>query len=250
MDEENGLSGLLSGTDSISKGVFAFKRGTKRNASSSKGAKKKSKKKRSKSVSEEQDDEKLCQDIFGNNASGKFRQSLYESTWELLNDKLKAIQKDTFDKVLSDVLGFCKQKENDQDFIPTCSLVTGVNMPDHQDLFKLLSKNLKKSVSEHVACVRSSECTTLKNLVKRLTHQFYYACEETESDDEEDSDDQVEDSSTKKKSGKLLPTLTHLNLWYENQYPRQGKRPPLILILEDFEGFSSQVLRDLISNIE
>ena len=165
-----------------------------------------------------------------------------------MNEKLKAIQKETFDKVLSDVLGFC-QKERDADFIPTCSLVTGVNMPDHKDLFKLLSKSLKKSVSEHVACVRSSECTTLKTLVKRITYQFYHACDGPESDNDEDSDDEDEETS-KKKSAKFLPTLAHLSIWYENQHPRKSKRPPLVLILEDFEGFSSQVLRDLVSNIK
>ena len=247
MDEENGLNGLS--TDSISKGVFAFKRGTKRNQHSSNGTKKKSKKKRLKqSDSEDQLDEHLSQGIFGSSESGRFRQSLFQSTWTLLNEKLKAIQKETFDKVLSDVLGFC-QKERDADFIPTCSLVTGVNMPDHKDLFKLLSKSLKKSVSEHVACVRSSECTTLKTLVKRITYQFYHACDGPESDNDEDSDDEDEETS-KKKSAKFLPTLAHLSIWYENQHPRKSKRPPMVLILEDFEGFSSQVLRDLVSNIK
>ena len=52
---------------------------------------------------------------------------------------------------------------------------------------------------------------------------------------------------SKSKSSKFVPTLLNLSTWYYNQYSK--KKPPLIIVLEDFEGFSSQILQDLIANI-
>jgi hypothetical protein len=46
--EDTGLAGLSSNTESISKGVFAFRRGIKRNNTNQDAKKKKSRKKRSK----------------------------------------------------------------------------------------------------------------------------------------------------------------------------------------------------------
>ena len=73
-----------------------------------------------------------------------------------------------------------------------------------------------------------------------------------DSDGEETDDEEEEENQASKKTGnKFLPTLSHLKQWYDNQHSdKSGKRPPLILVLEDFEGFSSQVLRDLISNLK
>ena len=197
-------------------------------------------------MSEETD---LCHHIFGNSDNGRFRKELYETTWSRIEEKLKNLQKETFDKVLSQVLEFC-DKDHDKDFIPTCSLVTGVNLPDHKDLFKLLSKMLKKSVSDHVACIRSSECSTLKTLVKRMTSQFYSCSSEGSDNEEDDEDDEEVATEGCKRKAKFLHTLSHLKAWYENQHPNAKGRPPLILVLEDFEGFSSQVLCDLVSNIK
>ena len=41
--------------------------------------------------------------------------------------------------------------------------------------------------------------------------------------------------------------MNNLVSWYNNQYCQ--KKPPLVIVLEDFEGFSSQVLQDLIANL-
>ena len=74
---------------------------------------------------------------------------------------------------------------------------------------------------------------------------------EDDSDVEDIDEEDEQNEATKQNTGKFLPTLSHLKLWYENQHPDNlGKRPPLILVFEDFEGFSPQVLRDLLSNIK
>lgn len=78
--------------------------------------------------------------------------------WNQVSAKMKRLQKSVFDAVLQNVMDFClKQKVSDQTSImlPTCAFVAGVNLPDHDDLFKLMSKCLKKNVTDHVAMVRS-----------------------------------------------------------------------------------------------
>ena len=60
-------------------------------------------------------------------------------TWDKISNKMKNLQKYIFDKVLLDVIEFCQQskKTNDSTIVPTCALVTGVNLPDHTALFKV-----------------------------------------------------------------------------------------------------------------
>ena len=137
--EETGLAGLTSNTESISKGVFAFRRGTKRNHTDKK-SNKKTKKKRAKT---ENVIENLSE-FFGKTPNAKFRNDLYNSTWDMIWSKMKNLQKDTFDKVLLDAIKFCQQSQKIKDFtvVPTCALVTGVNLPDHTALFKLLIKSI------------------------------------------------------------------------------------------------------------
>ena len=68
-----------------------------------------------------------------------------------------------------------------------------------------------------------------------------------DSDDDEDEIDEEETKESVTKSTKFVPTMGNLVSWYSNQYCQ--KKPPLVIVLEDFEGFPSQVLQDLIANL-
>ena len=133
------------------------------------------------------------------------RQEIYDSTWQTVSNKMKSLQKDVFDKVLLDIIKFTCDESlllND-DVLPTCALVTvcilnlksqrfieinlteklqfilvylifqGVNLPDHEDLFKLIKKTMRQKVTDHVAMVKSSECGALKILMKKVISQLY-----------------------------------------------------------------------------
>lgn len=132
------------------------------------------------------------------------RQEIYDSTWQTVSNKMKSLQKDVFDKVLLDIIKFTCDESlllND-DVLPTCALVTvcilnlksqrfieinlteklqflvylifqGVNLPDHEDLFKLIKKTMRQKVTDHVAMVKSSDCGTLKILMKKVISQLY-----------------------------------------------------------------------------
>ena len=60
-------------------------------------------------------------------------------------------------------------KENS---IPTCVLLTGINLPDHGAMFSLLKKMLIKDISPHVATLNYASCPNLKTLVKQTVVQL------------------------------------------------------------------------------
>ena len=102
------------------------------------------------------------------------RQEIYDSTWLTVSNKMKSLQKDVFDKVLLDIIKFTSDESLLlNDVLPTCALVTGVNLPDHEDLFKLIKKTMRQKVTDHVAMVKSSDCGTLKILMKKVISQLY-----------------------------------------------------------------------------
>ena len=167
--------------------------------------------------------------------------------------------------------------------IPTAALLTGVNVPDHSDFFKLLSVELQKQkVSPHVATIQAKECgTSLRQLMKVIVRQLINTnkvkneikneiMEDKDTDDEDDEDENIAGNGCKAISNKRCSSLMSLKLWYDNQYPsfsdrypeyqvdkkhpRYGsaqkyQRPPLIIILEDFEAFVPKILQELVRNL-
>lgn len=128
------------------------------------------------------EDEDFSHLFFGKSDNAKFRHKLYNQTWQQIEAKMKELQKQVFDTVVSEIIKFCQKNfaaaagqqrpAADQDVLPTCALVTGVNLPDHKDFFRLLGRTIKKSTTKHVATVKSSDCTTVKLLVKRILTQL------------------------------------------------------------------------------
>lgn len=78
-----------------------------------------------------------------------------------------------FSNVLRNLLNFVRNSHSDDsEFVPTAALLTGVNMPDHAAQFSSLCKQIKQTVSPHVACLYSEDCQNIKNLVENMMAQF------------------------------------------------------------------------------
>lgn len=78
-----------------------------------------------------------------------------------------------FANVLSNLILSVKNSYNYQvSEIPTATLLTGINMPDHTAQFSSLSREIKKNVSPHVAMLHSQDCQSLKHLVENAVNQF------------------------------------------------------------------------------
>lgn len=89
---------------------------------------------------------------------------------------------------MSSLVDFIKTSHNhDVKEIPTAALFTGINMPDHMTQFDSLLKQLKNTVSPHVACLQSQDGQNIKYFIENVINQFV----------NEDSDSDYDDVSNK-----------------------------------------------------
>lgn len=83
------------------------------------------------------------------------------------------LNNEMFSSILRNLVNFVKNSHNEVvEEVPTAALLTGINMPDHVAQFKGLSKQIKTSVTPHIACLYSQECQNIKYLVENMISQF------------------------------------------------------------------------------
>ena len=146
------------------------------------------------------------------------------------------MQTENFGHVVEQILTFVHEhghrSGNSKNEIPTACLLTGVNLPDHGDLYSHLRSKLERETKCHVASVNSKDvASTVKALFKSVAAQLTKTVTESE-----ESGNPVK-----------FRSVRSLNIWYENQYDSsEGDRPPLVVILEDFEMFNPKTLQDFI----
>ena len=103
-----------------------------------------------------------------------------------------------------------------------------------------------------MASIKSKDCSasSIKSLLKvafaQLSNSAADSADSGGEDEEEENEEKGEDSAIGRK---VSPRA--LRTWYHNQVPEgtTDKPPPLVFILEDFEGFPPLVLQDLIHNL-
>lgn len=116
------------------------------------------------------------------------------------------------------------------DTIPTAALLTGINQSDHIAQFNKLCTKLQSEVDALIIVLESRNCPTVKATIETLITSFM---------DGEDA----EETETKLKRYQL--NIWCFKKWYETKY-KEGKRPQLIVMMPDFEGFVFDVLQNLI----
>eukprot|EP00092_Neocalanus_flemingeri_P035311 GFUD01038420.1.p1 GENE.GFUD01038420.1~~GFUD01038420.1.p1 ORF type:complete len:566 (-),score=167.74 GFUD01038420.1:720-2417(-) len=140
------------------------------------------------------------------------------------------LQKEVFAGVFDSIVQFVTDAtKHASDPIPTAVLLTGVNMPDHTKVFSFLISKLE-AVTPHVSLVGPG--LSLRALVQQMVV---------------DLTTQEDDGITIQGVKKTEASLSTLEQWYNNQYQAGRSRPPLILILQDFEGSAGPALQDLIT---
>ncbi|CAG9832857.1 unnamed protein product [Diabrotica balteata] len=173
-----------------------------------------------------------------NNSSSFFSCNLwyqhYYSLWNVIEEQIDVLNYNLFSSVLSNLIDFVKTSHNDTvKEIPTAALFTGINMPDHAAQFAALSKQLKESITPHVATLNSQNCQNIKYFMENMIGQFI-------NDDEYLDEDENESGTTQIKKTQL--TMSLLESWYEKLIEKK----PLVVIIPDFESFNPQVLERFI----
>ncbi|XP_073256061.1 origin recognition complex subunit 3-like [Porites lutea] len=172
-------------------------------------------------------------------------------------------------KIFSDLLEFIKSAQKMSSLgsegsvvireIPTAALITGVNMPDHDVIFSQLAKELRNQVTPFVALLRSKDCTVFiaVNVVYFLHGPNSVMKATIIGHEVQEEDDSTPTEQGKKISSFTVPVLCH---WYKkitkqddskrrrsSQRPQYSDHPPLVVIFEDFEGFSPAVVQNFVS---
>lgn len=159
--------------------------------------------------------------------------------------------------------------------IPTALFLTGVNVPDHDSLFRELGRYFRKTLSPYFVNLHSKECGSLKDIIRAVVASLMGL---------KQIDDEARDTVSAQQQGRLpLCTMEVLSAWYEDdihriieQTDKSGNKehkkkpkahrkrtasevaaevvpdqaPPVVILFRDFEAFDSKALADFIEVCE
>ncbi|XP_074034723.1 origin recognition complex subunit 3 isoform X2 [Leptinotarsa decemlineata] len=226
-------------TISVSKGVFVFSNEFKPSSKREKGNKRQS----------------FSQNVSFKNSlfSSNLWYRSYSTLWRSIEDEIEYLNNTMFERVLEKLVGFVKTCHyNESEEIPTAVLLTGINMPDHAVQFTAFSKQLKDTVTPHVACLYSQDAQNIKYLMENMINQFINETNDCLFEEE----DMLTDDDMKTRLKKNQLNLPVLQCWYENLYNvktsvsenqhTKNNKKVLVVIIPDFESFNVQVLQKFI----
>ncbi|XP_077977190.1 origin recognition complex subunit 3-like [Glandiceps talaboti] len=260
-------------TASVSKGCFVFK-----------GSKKKKKL---------NPGEYFCEGSDDSSELSKLRWETYQNCWKDVNSDIQDLQSEVNNKIFEDLIKFvrnahhgfsCHGNDEDNDSgdgkehggkrkktiheIPTAALITGVNTPDHTDMFTHLTSLLRGQITPYIALLGSKDCNNMKSTMSKLLSQFIGSNVHLDDDDEDEITDVnirrlpctmpvlcswYQDKTQKSSSPRKSPTKSQSKASGKSSSSSKRKSvlqyiqyPPVVLVLEDFENFAPHVLQDLV----
>jgi len=148
----------------------------------------------------------------------------YTDTVREVEAAVAELQEEVWTEVTDSLVAFVRAAtEVGGSTIPTAVLLTGANMPDHSRLFALLASKLE-AVTPHTSLLGPG--LGLKAMVAQVVAEL--------TSDEEETMVRRADAS-----------ITALAAWYQARYPGTH-RPPLVIVLQQFEGSGGAALQDLV----
>ncbi|XP_041523386.1 origin recognition complex subunit 3 [Microtus oregoni] len=231
-------------TSSVSKGCFVFKPDFK---------------KRKISVP--------IEDYFNNEILGsedsKLRFETYHLLWQRMKSETEQLQEELNKNLFDNLIEFLQKSHSDFQKnsrnwgcqmklreIPTAALILGVNVTDHDLIFRSLTETLQNNVTPYVVSLQAKDCPDVKHFLQKLTSQLIDCC--------------VDEKSKETRSVKTFRTTNYsmdsLCSWYTTATQTTGLKltskkrttcsqwqcPPVVLILKNMESFSTKVLQDFI----
>ncbi|XP_027712034.1 origin recognition complex subunit 3 isoform X3 [Vombatus ursinus] len=233
-------------TSSVSKGCFVFKPDFKRKKVSFPLA-----------------------DYFNEGASlsedSKLRFDTCQLLWQQMKSEAEELQEELNKNLFDNLIEFLgkshlefRKKSTNWNYqiksreIPAAAIVLGVNVTDHDLIFKGLTEMLKDTVTPYVVSLQAKECPDVKHLLQKLASQLMGCCVDIESTEEEN----VQSSQRK-----MHYSMAFLSTWYRSitkkidsesvnkkitSSSQWKESPPIVIILKDIESFSTKVLQDFI----
>ncbi|XP_057339498.1 origin recognition complex subunit 3 [Microplitis mediator] len=152
----------------------------------------------------------------------------YKHVWSTIKTCAEEINNSMFKQILIDIKKYIKDIKDDDNNnflneISTAILLTGVNLPDHDELFRKLSLQIS-SITKYIAVIQSRDSGSMKSLIEEMIFQLINGSEE--------------EVLVKKNQC----TLRVLETWYKDK----SMEIPLVIVIPDFETFNPIILRDFI----
>lgn len=231
-------------TSSVSKGCFVFKPDFK---------------KRKISVP--------IEDYFNNEKLGsedsKLRFETYHLLWQRMKSETEQLQEELYKNLFDNLIEFLQKSHSDFQKnsrnwgcqmklreIPTAALILGVNVTDHDVIFRSLTETLQNNVTPYVVSLQAKDCPDVKHFLQKLTSQLMDCC----------VDEKSKETRSVKTSKTTNYSMDSLCSWYTTATQTTGPKltskkrttcsqwqcPPVVLILKNMESFSTKVLQDFI----
>ncbi|XP_052571446.1 origin recognition complex subunit 3 isoform X1 [Peromyscus californicus insignis] len=231
-------------TSSVSKGCFVFKPDFK-------------KRKISVPIEDYFNNEKLVSE------DSKLRFETYHLLWQRIKSETEQLQEELNKNLFDNLIDFLHKSHSDFQKnsrnwgcqmklreIPTAALILGVNVTDHDLIFRSLTETLQNNVTPYIVSLQAKDCPDVKHFLQKLTSQLMDCCVDENSKE-------VKSVNTPKKTNYSMDSLSS---WYktvtQNTDPkmtskkrttcRQWQSPPVVLILKNMESFNTKVLQDFI----
>ncbi|XP_032671953.1 origin recognition complex subunit 3 [Odontomachus brunneus] len=155
----------------------------------------------------------------------------YSEMWQYIEQAVENVRSRMFHEVMSNLESFVSKAKATtlntiSTEIATAILLTGVNVPDYTVLFDTTVSKLGK-ITPHIAVLWSRNCGNVKSIIEDTVYQLVNA---SESDD--------------------VPAVPKnrctMRVLKEHFKKYRNAEDPLVVILPDFESFSTNVLHDFI----
>ncbi|XP_025155022.1 origin recognition complex subunit 3 [Harpegnathos saltator] len=155
----------------------------------------------------------------------------YSEMWRYIEQALENVRSRMFHKVMSNLEHFVSKAKTSplnatSKEIATAILLIGVNVPDYVVLFDTAVSKLGK-ITPHIAVLWSRNCGNVKSIIEDTVHQLVNV---SQSDD----------------APKVPKTRCTMRALKEHFGKYHEMEDPLVLILPDFESFSTDVLHNFI----
>ncbi|KAM4866125.1 origin recognition complex subunit 3 isoform 2-T2 [Thomomys bottae] len=192
----------------------------------------------------------------------KLRFETYHLLWQQMKSETEQLQEELNKNLFDSLIQFLQKSHsgfhNSNDWscqiklkeIPTAALILGVNVTDHDLIFRSLTEAIQNNVTPHVVALKAKDCPDIKHFLQKFVTQLTECCGNVKAKEEESVE------VTQRKTNCSMDSLT---AWYKavtKTGPKmpskkritssQWQSPPVVLILKDMESFSTKVLQDFI----
>ncbi|KAM5257183.1 origin recognition complex subunit 3 [Ctenodactylus gundi] len=194
----------------------------------------------------------------------KVRLETYQLIWQQMKSETEQLQEELNKNLYDNLIEFLQKshsgfQNNSRDWasqikpkeIPTAALILGVNVTDHDLIFRSLTEALQNKVTPYVIALQAKDCPDMKHFFQKLVSQLMDFSVNVKPKDKE---------SIQVTQRKTHCSMESLSSWYmtvtQKTDPKmpskkrttssQCQSPPVVLILKDLESFTTKVLQDFI----